>query len=334
MSREGLLFDFGENNAGYCRLKLRGAPGQKIELQFAEFETDGNIDYTNINFFPDGFAQRDVYYCGGGDEVFEPPFTYHGFRYCLVSGLTPEQVTPDVLEYVICTSDIPAAGSFACSDETANMLYAMAERSDRANFYYFPTDCPHREKNGWTGDAALSAEHMLMTMKCAGSYREWMRSVCAAQGPNGFLPCVVPCGEWGENGCGPSWDAVLTELPYQTYRFTGDAAMMRECADAIGKYLGFAASKRDEDGLVEYGLGDWCPVGGKLKVCTRFTNSVALKDMATKAAFIFETLGQTERRAAALRFAEELKAALRKKYIDTKTCVAESGSQSAQATAL
>ena len=334
MRRTGLLFDFGENTAGYPRLRVKGAPGQKIELQFAEFETNGDIDYTNINFFPEGFSQRDVYYCGGECEVFEPPFTYHGCRYCLVSGLTPEQLSPDVLEFVVCTSAIPAAGSFRCSDETANTLYEMAERSDRSNFYYFPTDCPHREKNGWTGDAALSAEHMLQTMHCENSFREWLRSVCAAQLPNGFLPCVVPCGVWGENGCGPSWDAVLTELPYQTWRFTGNTAVLAECADAIYKYLGFAAGKRSAEGLVDYGLGDWCPVGGRLKVSTQYTNTVALMDIAAKAARIFGILGQSGRSAHAEAFAEELRRDLRKKYIDPAACVAESGCQTAQSMAL
>ena len=126
--KEGLLFDFGEDNAGYCRLKVNGKPGQRISMQFAEFETDGNIDYSNINFFPDGMSQRDIYICAGGEAVFAPPFTYHGFRYCLVNGLTEEQVKDDTLEFVVCTSDIPAAGSFRCSDETANELYRMADR--------------------------------------------------------------------------------------------------------------------------------------------------------------------------------------------------------------
>ena len=334
MSRTGLLFDFGENNAGVPRLHINGLPGQKIEMQFAEFETDGNIDYTNINFFPDGFAQRDVYICGGGEETFIPPFTYHGFRYCLVSGLTPAQVTPDVLEYVVCTSDIPAAGRFACSDETANTLYEMAERSDRANFYYFPTDCPHREKNGWTGDAALSSSHMLKTMQCEKSLAEWLRNVRAAQLPNGFLPCVVPAGKWGENGCGPSWDAVLTEIPYQIWLHTGSRQTLSDCADSIARYLGFGAGKRSTDGLVDYGLGDWCPVDGCLKVCTEFTNSVALMDMAGKGAFIFGLLGQKERETAARAFAGELRSAIRKKYIRDEQGLAESGSQSAQALAV
>lgn len=334
MSRTGLLFDFGENNAGIVRLKMNGFPGQKIELQFAEFETDGDIDYNFINFYPDGFSQRDVYICAGGEAVFEPPFTYHGFRYCLVSGLTPEQVKDDVLEYIVCSSAIPACGYFRCSDETANTLYEMAERSDRANFWYFPTDCPHREKNGWTGDAALSAQHMLMTMACEKSYVEWMRNIRAAQKPDGSIPGIVPTFDWGYTGCGPSWDAVITEIPSWTHYYTGNTQILEESADAIDQYLRFASGKRNADGLVDYGLGDWCPVGGVKKVCTEFTNSVSLMHMALNASEIFCHLQQPARQEAAESLYIDLTDALRKKYIDQKTCVAESGSQTAQAMAL
>ena len=88
----GYLFDFGENNAGVVRLKIRGKRGQKISLQFAELITDGKVDYSNINFYPDGYAQRVIYTCRGGEEeVFVPPFAYFGFRYCYVNGIEEEQ---------------------------------------------------------------------------------------------------------------------------------------------------------------------------------------------------------------------------------------------------
>lgn len=331
--KEGLLFDFGENNAGFCRLKLNGRPGQRVSMQFAEFETEGKIDYSNINFYPDGMSQRDVYICAGGEAVFEPPFTYHGFRYCLVCGLAEDQLTPDVLEYVICSSDFPAAGSFRCSDETANALYRMAENSDRANFYYFPTDCPHREKNGWTGDAALSAAHMLLTMHCEKSLAEWLRNVRAAQSAAGDLPGIVPTGGWGY-GHGPSWDAVIAELPYQIYKYTGNTEVLRENADAILKYLQFAAGKRKENGLVEYGLGDWCPAGEEETAPKEYTNSVAVVKIAFAARRIFTLLGMEAQARFAETLLEEMRAAIRKKYIDPVRCIAGTGGQTFQALAL
>lgn len=334
VSSEGLLFDFGVNAAGLPRLRVNGAPGQKIELQFAEFETDGELDFTNINFYPEGYAQRDVYICGGGDEVFVPPFTYHGFRYCLVSGLTPAQAAADPLRYIVYSSAIPKAGDFASSDETANRLYAMAERSDRANLYYFPTDCPHREKNGWTGDAALSAEHMLMTMHCAQSCREWMRNIRKAQRADGSLPGIIPTDTWGYDGFGPSWDAVIAEIPYMAWFYTGEKEILAENAEAILRYLRYAAARRSPEGLVDYGLGDWCPVRDVRKACVEYTASLSLMRTAETAEIIFGALGQPERQAEARALFAELKAALRKKYVDEIACIAESGSQTAQSMAL
>lgn len=125
---------------------------------------------------------------GEGEEVFEPVFTYHGFRYCVVLGITEEEATEELLTFIVQNSALCEIGSFRCSDETTNKLQAMTRNSDLSNFYYFPTDCPHREKNGWTGDAALSAEHILMNLDAVNSYREWLRNIHAAQRADGALP--------------------------------------------------------------------------------------------------------------------------------------------------
>ena len=333
-SREGYLYDFGGNNAGIVRLKINGRPGQRVVMQFCELLKDGEADYNNILFYPDGFAQRDVYICKGGEEVFEPPFTYHGFRYCLVTGIGEAQATPELLTYIVCSS-AKKAGGFYCSDETANAVYDMCDASDRSNFYYFPTDCPHREKVGWTGDAAISAEHMIMTLDVGASFREWTRNIRAAQRENGDLPGMVPACDWPYQwGDGPVWDAALTVIPYYTYRYTGDRAILEENAPAIFKYLRYAAGQRNENGLISYGLGDWCPIGGKVKPTLEFTNSVILMTCALKAAFIFDVLALTEEKAYAKRLYSELRAAVRDRLIDQRTCIADTGCQTSQAMAL
>lgn len=332
--REGYLYDFGQNNAGIVRLRMRGHAGQRIVLQFGELLTDGELDYNNILFYPDGFSQRDVYICKGGDEVFEPPFTYHGFRYCLVMGLDEAQATPDTLTFLVCSS-AKRAGSFACSDSTANTLYAMCDASDYSNFYYFPTDCPHREKVGWTGDAALSAAHMLMTMDVGTSYKEWLRNIRAAQRESGELPGMVPACDWPYQwGDGPVWDAALICLPYYTYQYTGDREILSENAGAILKYLRFAAGRRNEKGLIDYGLGDWCPIGERVKPTIAFTSSVALLALIKMAAFIFDVVKQTEAAAFARQLHDELRSAVRAHLIDTVRCVADTDCQTSQAMAL
>ena len=331
----GFLYDFGKNNAGIVRLRLRGRPGQRVVLQFGELLTDGDLDYNNIDFYPDGFSQRDVYVCGGGDETFTPPFTYHGFRYCLVMGIDDAQATPDLLAFLPCTSAGETRGSFCCSDDTANTLFDMCDASDRSNFYYFPTDCPHREKNGWTGDAALSAEHMLMTMNVGDSYREWLRNIRAAQRADGSIPGIVPTGGWGFSwGNGPAWDAALILIPYYTYKYTGDREILSENAGAILRYLRYAAGKRKEDGLLAYGLGDWCPIGGDVKPTLTFTDSVTIMTCADKAAFIFGVLGQPQAKAFAETLRQELRRAIRERLIDKTTLTADTRCQTSQAMAL
>ncbi len=122
---------------------------------------------------------------GESEETFEPVFTYHGFRYCVVLGITEQEATADLLTFVVQNSALREIGSFVCSDDMTNKLQAMTRNSDLSNFYYFPTDCPHREKNGWTGDAALSTEHILMNLDAVNSYREWLRNIRAAQRADG-----------------------------------------------------------------------------------------------------------------------------------------------------
>jgi len=333
--RDGFLYDFGQNNAGIVRLKINGGAGQRVVLQFGELAQDGVLDYTNINFYPDGFSQRDVYICKGGEETFESPFTYHGFRYCLVMGISEKQATPELLTYIVCTSAPEETGRFFCSDETANRLYEMCDVSDRSNFYYFPTDCPHREKNGWTGDAALSAEHMLMTMNIGVSYREWLRNIRAAQRPDGSIPGIVPTGGWGFHwGNGPAWDAALIWIPYYTYRYTGDRTILEENVEAILRYLRYAAGKRNENGLVAYGLGDWCAIGGEVKPTLEFTDSVTILSCAERAAFIFDVLHLEEEKKYAEELCEAFRNAVRREKIDLNTLIADTGCQSAQAMAL
>ena len=133
-----------------------------------------------------------------------PSFVCYGFRYVLVQGITKEQATEDLLTYLVMNSDLRHIGGFKCSDETANTLFEMVKRSDLANFYYFPTDCPHREKNGWTGDASMSSDHMALLYDVEDSWREWLHNIRKSQNGAGALPGIVPTFDWGfDRGNGP-----------------------------------------------------------------------------------------------------------------------------------
>ena len=336
---EGYLYDFGVNTAGIVRLIINGTPGQQVELQFCEYlEEDGSPSYANIGFYPDGYAQRDIFICKGGLESYVPSFTYHGFRYCQVCGITPEQAKPELLTCLVLHSDLKERGSFECSDKMANTLQELTRRSDLANFFYFPTDCPHREKNGWTGDAAVSCEHMTLNLSPEKSYREWLRNIRKAQADDGSLPGIVPTTGWGFAwGNGPAWDSALTVLPYTTYLYRGDNKILRENAAAIFRYLNYIAAKRGEDGLLKLGLGDWLQVGrngNNFTAPLEFTDSVISMSICKKAAHIFGELGYTLQQRFAQGLYDELRAAVRERLVDFATMTVAGRCQSAQSMAI
>ena len=332
----GYVYDFGENNAGIFRLKIRGRAGQRIDIQCTEYLDGDKPDYGNFNFYPDGYVQRDIYILHSDEEeIFEPMFTYQGFRYIYISGITEEQADDDLLTYLVMSSDLEKTGGFECSDDIANKIFEIARRSDRANFYYFPTDCPHREKNGWTGDASVSSEHMIMTMNTEKSWREWLNNIRLAQHPDGSIPGIVPTDTWGyEWGNGPIWDSVLFNLPYMLYKYRGNMDIVKENAHAMMSYLEYICRQRDEEGIIEIGLGDLGPVcrnSDDYIVPLGFTDSVCVLDTCRKSEKMFRAAGLNHNADFAKNLGDELYFAVRKKYLNTDTMTIKSRCQTAQA---
>lgn len=322
------VFDFGINTAGVTELRINGRPGQKITIRHAEYLVDEEFDIqTTIFLTPERrkvyyeYGQCDVYICRGGEEVFTPRFKYDGFRYAYVEGLLPEQINDNTLTCLEMTSKLKQRASFVSSNHILSRLQQMTEQADRSNFFYFPTDCPHREKNGWTGDASLSAEQFLLNFDCSTSLKEWLRNIKKAQNAEGAIPGIVPTGGWGfEWGNGPVWDAVIVNLPYYIYKYEGDITAFSENADAIYKYLKYAASRRDERGLVEYGLGDWVDPfereKGKITAPLVVTDSVTIFDISVKAAKLFKVAKMFEEAEWTENFAAQMRTSIREHLID------------------
>lgn len=338
---QGHIFDFGTNMAGVFEFKINGAkPGTRIEFFMSEMlDENNNLDsYTFAKFFPKYYGQRDIYICKGGEESFIPDFTYHGYRYLLVTGLDDTQVSEDTVTYIEAHTRLQEMGDFVCSDETANTIQKMTRNADVSNFYYFPTDCPHREKNGWTGDAQLSAEHMLLNLSVENSYKEWLRNIRKAQSEKGSLPGIVPTGDWGYHwGNGPAWDAVLTYLPYYTYIYRGNKDILEENATAIFRYLNYISSRRDKDGLIAIGLGDWVQPerGAGDPTCPLIvTDSITCLSICEKAAYIFKELGLKAQYEFANTLYNEFREAIRKHLVDFSKMSVLSDSQSAVAMAV
>lgn len=348
-TEDGYIYDFGQNCAGVCRLNINGKKGQLIELRHGEMLIDGKMDIENIWFprnqngvhweFDKKHIHNDIYICRGeGLETYIPSFTYHGFQYVTVTGITEQQATPELLTYLVMNSNLKKCGDFTTSDKTLAALQDMTTRSDLSNFYYFVTDCPQREKNGWTADAALSAEQILLKFDATNSFREWMRNVCKAQNTVGALPGIVPTGGWGFSwGNGPAWDCVLAVIPYFCYKYRGDKQIIRECAPAFVKYLHYLTTRNDQNGLLAIGLGDWCQVGERYstpKAPLIVTDTIMAIDIADKMALLFEEIDMRAQADFARAIAKQYRAAFRANLIDFDTMVVEGNCQSSQAMAI
>ena len=337
-SDDGYVYDFGEDWAGLCRLDIDGEAGQEIVMLHGEMFENGQMNQFNLSFQPEDYRQKNIYICKGGHETHVPQFTYHGFQYVLVKGITEKQATPELLTYLVMNSKLEEVGDFSCSDPTLNALQIMTRRSTMANFYYFPTDCPQREKNGWTGDAAVSVEHMLINVTPEPYYHEWLRNIRKAMSEKGALPGIIPNDKWGYYWAnGPAWDCALTYLPYFTYVYRGDRAILEENATAIFRYLNYISTVLNPEGLIRIGLGDWCQPnrgGGDYTTPLEFTDTVIGMDICKKAAFIFDVLGLPLQKEFAESLYAKLRLAVRERLIDLNTMTAINNCQTAQAMAI
>ncbi len=336
---EGWIYDFGVNDAGLCRLHIDGHAGQKLVLQFCEEvmpDGSGDLDLSGMSFLPLKFDHRVVYTCREGEQTYIPSFTYFGFRYVLVMGLEDGQTAPDLLTYEVMSSGFDEIGGFSCSDDVINRIEDAAKRSDRANFYYFPTDCPHREKNGWTADAALSVEQVLSRFRADASYREWLRCIVMEQRTDGALPGIIPTGGWGYQwGNGPAWDSILIWLPYFLYQYRGDTESIRLSASAMLRYLHYLTTRRDGNGLLAIGLGDWCHTGRPSPLSPLiFTDSVISMDLCRKAEVLFRAVGMGFEADYAHALFSDLRRCVRARLIDPDTLIACGNCQTSQAMAL
>lgn len=343
--KEGWLYDFGYNCAGVCRLKIKGERGQKVTIRHCEALKNGFFNINTTYTFKEDYKnyihmhQTDVYILKGGvEEIYTPTFTYHGFRYTLVEGITEAQATEDLLTYVVLNTDIKKRGDFKCSDETLNTLYEMGIRADLSNFHHFPTDCPHREKNGWTGDISVSAHQYILNFDCADAFDVWLENVRYTQRESGDLPAIIPTSGWGFAwGNGPVWDSVVVNLPYYIYKYYGRKDIITKNAPMIINYLKYIAGKRDEKGLIACGLGDWVQPDNYIigiKAPLEFTDSAQILESARKSALLFSAVGMDEEAEYALKLADEMKTAIRENLIDFSTMTVAGSCQTSQAYAL
>lgn len=269
------VYDLGRNISGHARITVKGEPGAEVILQYAErMKKNGDIDQNGQLFesFDNTYWQYDKYILKGtkSSETWEARFTYHGFQYVRVT--IKGKAKLEKIEARIVNTDFKSVGSFRSGNDMINTLQTLTRRSYLANFVGIPTDCPHREKNGWTGDAELASDTGLCNFDSAESYKQWIVTMRDCQRPDGDLPGIVPTGGWGYNwGNGPAWDSALFVIPWNVYLYTGDDSALNASMENMKRYLDFLDAN-SVDHIVQFGLGDWCSDPAKM-VDPRLTNT-------------------------------------------------------------
>ena len=331
------VFDVGQNCSGWAQLTVSGPAGTTIKLKYVEkLNDDGTIDPKNDGCFVyDREFQTDTYVLKGqGTEVWEPRFVYHGFRWVQVTGF-PGRPTLDSLRGRVVHTDFEKGGEFACSLDLLNRIQSAALWATVSNYHGYPTDCPHREKNGWTGDAHLSAEQALYNFRPMAAYTKWLADFTDAQRPNGAFPAIVPTSGWGYS-CGPAWEGAYVMIPWYLYLYCGDERILAEHYGGMKRYIASLTELAD-NGIVSFGLGDWCPpVGGAgdHKCPSAVTSTAYYQAYTALVSKIAGILGKAADERAYAALAEDIRTAFLAKFHDSATGVVADGGQTSQACAL
>jgi len=240
------LFDFGQNIVGSCRLKTRGPAGTTIRLRHGEMlAPDGTLYTANLR----GAAQTDHYILRGkGPEVFEPRFTYHGFRYVEVTGL-PQAPTRDTISGRVFYSSAPDSGHFESSSSSLNRLMRNIYWTQRANLMSCPTDCPQRdERFGWMGDIQAFSQTAVFNMDMAGFFSKWVRDIRDDQAEDGRYPDFSPHpGDPNAVFSGvPAWGDAGTIVPWRMYENYGDIRLLAEHFESAKRWVEYVRGLNPE----------------------------------------------------------------------------------------
>ena len=308
------VYDLGQNMVGVVRLKVSAPAGTKITLRHAEMlNPDGTIYTTNLR----GAPSVDHYICtGDGVEIWQPRFTFHGFRYVEITGLTNPPVM-DAVTGIVIASDNARTGEFACSDPRINQLQSNIQWGQRGNYISIPTDCPQRdERLGWMGDAEVFIRTATYNADVASFFSKWLVDVDDGQTPAGSFSDVSP-NTMGANGV-PAWGDAGVICPWTIYEVYGDKRILERHLPAMTKWVDYLHQHsnnliRERDRGNDY--GDWLSIGADTP-----------KDLIGTAFFAYSThllaksyraLGRTEEADKYDQLFADIKTAFNRRYVAT-----------------
>jgi alpha-L-rhamnosidase len=336
------VVDFGQNMVGWVRLKVRGPAGTTVTLRHAEvLDKEGNFYTANLRA-----AKQRVSYVlkGGGEEAYEPRFTFQGFRYVAVAGY-PGEPTLDQLTGVVVHSDMPVTGHFESSNPMLNQLQKNIVWGQKGNFLDVPTDCPQRdERLGWTGDAQVFARTASFNMDVAGFFAKWLRDVAADQHENGSVPFVVPdvLSQGGQfSGGSAAWADAAVIIPWTMYLSYGDTRVLEIQYPSMKAWVEYMRRQAGDGHLWNTGFhfGDWLAFA---TTRSDYPGATTGKDLIATAFFAHSTdllqrtasvLGKNDEAADYLKLLARIKQAFVNEFVTASGRVGEN-TQTAYALAL
>lgn len=326
------VFDLGQNFAGVIRLNIQGKAGQRIRIRYGEMlHPDGRLMTENLRK-----ARATDYYTCKGDpngEVYQPRFTFHGFQFVELAGVTSKPKLTDVTGLVL-HSDTPLTSTFHCSDAMVNQLFQNVVWTQRANFFDVPTDCPQRdERMGWTGDAQAYVGTAAYNADIGAFYTKWLRELMESQRPSGAFPGYAPYPFQHGWDFGSAWADAGVICPWSIWQAYGDTRVIDDCWEPMTKFMQWRKSS-SVDGLgVSHGnaWGDWLSQGETTPL--EYIDTVYL---AISSKMMSEMAAATDRDLEAAEYGRQFEAtreAFQKKYLQPDGVI-RVNTQTAQALAL
>ncbi len=328
------VFDMGQNMVGWCRIKVAGPAGTQVSLRHAEtLQPDGTLYLANIR---DAKVTDKYTLKGGGEETWEPRFTYHGFRFVEVTGW-PGRPSLDSIEGRLVNDDVTTAGEFSCSNPMVNRIYQNVVRGVRGNYRSIPTDCPQRdERQGWLGDRSVEAKGETFLFHVAPLYSKWTQDMLDAQKPSGSVPDVCP-PYWPLYNDSVTWPSSVVLIPGALRDQYGDMSVIEKRYPGMAKWVDYMSGFIKDGIISKDSYGDWC-------VPPEDNTMIHSKDPARKTApAILATtyfyhclnlmagyaaqLGKPEDASRFTALAAQLKTALNRKFYDPERGYYGNGSQ-------
>ena len=273
-TEDDLWVKFPVNMAGWAEIRLKGEKGRRVTLDFRErgpYDWHGKevgFEEPHLRALVNGGFQSWTVTLSGGEDLCKPKFTYYGFQYIHITGLGYIPRLSDIRGIMVHT-DLQRAGRFECSWERANVLHRNACRTFLNNFHSIPTDCPHREKNGWTADGWMAAEYGMLNFDMKEAYKKWLTDMADDQYPDGSTSCIVPNPDFeicNMRLFDTQWTGAIIALARYYAVYYGADDHVRSLWPAMNAFMDYAEGKMTgwvyEEGSVT-GLGDWVEVPAK-----------------------------------------------------------------------